>query len=107
MYGIGATGRRPTSRIRGQYAQLMQKPKVSVMGGDSLIGSYSVPISECCLGTLRVLQGKTLARRIGDELQNSFFVMWDSGRNDRSQPRRADDVTRESGTECAIRRWLQ
>jgi hypothetical protein len=27
--------------------------------------------------------------------------------NDRTQPRRADDVNRESGTECAIRRWLQ
>ena len=24
-----------------------------------------------------------------------------------TQPRRADDVNRESGTECAIRRWLR
>jgi hypothetical protein len=27
--------------------------------------------------------------------------------NARTQPRRADDVNRESGTESAIRRWLQ
>ena len=27
--------------------------------------------------------------------------------NDRTQPRRADGVNRESGTESAIRRWLQ
>jgi hypothetical protein len=30
-------------------------------------------------------------------------VIWDSGRNDQTQPHRADDVTRESGNECAIR----
>ena len=30
-------------------------------------------------------------------------VTWDSGRNGQTQPRRADDVTRESGNECAIR----
>ena len=27
--------------------------------------------------------------------------------NARTQPRRAEDVIRDSGTECAIRRWLQ
>jgi hypothetical protein len=40
---------------------------------------------------------------VGRQQERAFLLL----PNARTQPRRADDVNRESGTECAIRRWLQ
>ena len=64
-------------------------------------------LSGHAMSVARVLQQRGHGERGGaSEDCLTTVVIWDSGRNDRTQPRRADDVTRESGTECAIRRWL-
>ena len=70
-----------------------------------IAGASEEPQTDRLLGRRQSPAFTTLSRggSYGGVAVSQTVVIWDSGRNDQTQPRRADDMTCESGNECAIR----